>query len=232
MKLWSSVLSTFHKFLVTWLARLIITTTQSAKQKSIKFLCVFVCVWEREWDSLWKWTHAVDFSNWLCCKTCPFFQKTPLRENSVSPCWDHLLFHNSAFSQMNATALNVLQQSTAIQTAERACTHTHTCTLGAGQHQNYVTCWTFPNKSQDNMTQNMSHSAIKQGSSFSVILYRECCNIYCLNKSQNRILNSYSKWFRYRVLLRYRQLYMQELNFMVIMMSNFRKLDEHWLTDY
>jgi hypothetical protein len=128
-------------------------------------------IWEAEKHEIpvcltfWKWTHGVDFCKWPCCRTCPFLQKTPLRETSISAWWNCLLMCKSIFSQMNATALNVLQQSTATQTAE----HIHTCTLAEGQHQNYVTCWT-----------------IKQGSSFSMILYRECCNIYCVNKLQNQ----------------------------------------------
>ena len=117
---------------VTWMAKLIITTTEYEKQKSMTFLCA----WHSESE------HMVRTSPSDCvCRTCPFLQKTPLRETCISACWNCLLMCKSTFSQMNTTALNVLQQSTATQTAE----HTHTCTLAGGQHQNYVTCWTFPN---------------------------------------------------------------------------------------
>jgi len=88
-------------------------------------------IWEAEKHeipmcmTLWKWTHGVDFPTWLCCRTCPFLQKTPLRETSISTCWNCFLYCKSAFSQMNATALRVLQQSTASQTAEHTHTHMH-----------------------------------------------------------------------------------------------------------
>jgi hypothetical protein len=101
--------------------------------------------------TLWKWTHGVHFPRWLRCRTCPFLQKTPLRETSISACWNCLLSCKSTFSWTNATSLKVLQQSTVIQTAE----HIPTCTLAGGQHQNCVTCWTFPNKPHDHVIQNI-----------------------------------------------------------------------------
>ena len=71
-------------------------------------------IWEAEKHeipvcmTLWKWTHGVDFPKWLCCRTCPFLQKTPLWETSVSACWNCLLSCKSAFSRKNTTSLNVL----------------------------------------------------------------------------------------------------------------------------
>jgi hypothetical protein len=117
-------------------------------------------IWEAEKHAvpvcmtLWKWTHGVHFPKWLHCRTCPFLQKTPLWETSISACWNCLLSCKSTFSRMNATSLNVLQQSTAIQTAE----HIHTCTLAGGQHQNSLTCWTLPNKPHDHGIQNICHT--------------------------------------------------------------------------
>ena len=118
------------KFHVTWLAKLIITTTEFEKQKShMKLLCLRHSESEHV-----MWTSPSD----CVVRPFPFFQTTPLRETSVSTRWNCLLSRKSAFSQMNTTALDVLVQSTAIQTVEH--THTHTCTQAGHQHQNFVTC--------------------------------------------------------------------------------------------
>jgi len=155
------------------MAKLIITTTESEKQKGMQFLCV----WHSESE------HMVCTSPSDCVVgPVPFCRKHHYGKHlsqlvgivcfpakALSPEWMplHWMFYNNLlpFHSWAYTHMHISRRPTS-----------ELCDLLNISKQ---ATWSCDSKY-------LSYSTIKQGSSFSMILYRECCNIYCLNKLQNQ----------------------------------------------